>query len=239
MCGSTFVLGGMVLRRHRQRVWFERWIKEGYSVRQLSLQSGYGVSTLRRVLTYWLNRTPQTEIDLSQFKHLVMDGSYLVGRQTAIVVIADPCYNRIVTGWYGVKEGSVRMARLCQSLSEDGLQPVSVTIDGLPQVHSMVASIWPEAVVQRCLVHIQRQGLAWCRHHPRRPDARYLRELFLTVNNIKTHAERDAFLAAWENWEMRFGQGIAEQPERGRIFSDLKRARSMLAKAIPPHVRIP
>jgi hypothetical protein len=34
-------------------------------------------------------------------------------------------------------------------------------------------------------------------------------------------------------WEKQYGRDIAKQPERGRVFSDIKRARSMLIKAIP------
>jgi hypothetical protein len=34
-------------------------------------------------------------------------------------------------------------------------------------------------------------------------------------------------------WEMQYGIYIAKQPERGRVFSDIKRARSMLIKALP------
>ncbi|MEW5994842.1 MAG: transposase [Candidatus Zixiibacteriota bacterium] len=223
----------MGARRLRQRVWFERWVKEGYCIRQLSDQSGCSGSTLRRIIAYWLERSPRVEIDFSRFRYLVIDGSYLKGRHTAVVGIADPTQNRIVTGWYGVKEGSNQMVRLCHGLAEQGLAPVSVTIDGLPQVHDMVRMLWPQALVQRCLVHIQRQGLAWCRHHPRRTDARHLRLLFLRVCSIRTTVDRDAFLKAWLEWEDSFGMRIDAQKERGRVFSDLKRARSMLSKALP------
>jgi len=223
----------MGVRRSRQRVWFERWIKEGYSVRQLATQSGYSAATLRRLLGYWLARPPQAEIDLSGYRYLLMDGTYLAGRQATVVAIADPSRSRIVTGWYGVKEGSTQMRHLCWNLAEQGLQPLSVTIDGLPQMHTLVATIWPQAMVQRCLVHVQRQGLAWCRHHPRRTDARHLRALFLAVNSIGTQREREAFITSWRAWESRFGQQIATQRESGRIFSDVKRARSMLSNALP------
>ena len=152
-CHASFVLSSVAFKpsrsgpvgRARQRVWFERWIKEGYSVRQLSDQSGHSRETLRRLIGYWLDQPPELCVDLQAFKYLVLDGSYLEGRQTAVVAIADPTCNSIVTGWYGVKEGGGRMHQLCQMLAEDGLSPRSVTIDGLPQVHAMVAAIWPPA----------------------------------------------------------------------------------------------
>lgn len=35
------------------------------------------------------------------------------------------------------------------------------------------------------------------------------------------------------DWEKRFGLQIKSQPEHGKVFSDIKRARSMFQKAIP------
>ena len=44
---------------------------------------------------------------------------------------------------------------------------------------------------------------------------------------IRTVAERDQLIAPVQAWEARYGQRLARQAERGRVFSDLKRARSM------------
>jgi len=208
-------------------------MKEGYSIRQLATQSGHSQMTLRRIIHYWLARPPKLTVDLSRFKHLVVDGSYLQGRHTAVVVIADPTCNCVVTGWYGLKEGEARMAELCRGLATDGLNPLSVTIDGLKQVQSMLVSVWPEVIIQRCLVHIQRQGLAWCRHQPKRPDTIELRSLFRRIVTIRTASERDLFIADWSYWLERYGPAIAASTETGWIFGDLKRAKSVLTKALP------
>lgn len=208
-------------------------MKEGYSIRQLAVQSGHSQMTLRRIIHYWLARPPKLSVDLSRFKHLVVDGSYLEGRHTAVVVIADPTCNCVVTGWYGLKEGEARMAELCRGLAADGLNPLSVTIDGLKQVQSMLVSVWPQVIVQRCLVHIQRQGLAWCRHQPKRPDTMQLRSLFRRLITIRTVSERDLFIADWSYWLERYGPAITASTETSWIFGDLKRAKSVLTKAMP------
>lgn len=93
--------------------------------------------------------------------------------------------------------------------------------------------VWPAIVVQRCLVHVQRQGLMWCRRFPKRTDAKHLRALFLKVMSIHTQKDRDQFIAELQNWERRHGTLIDRSPERGWVFSDLKRARSMLLSALP------
>ncbi len=93
--------------------------------------------------------------------------------------------------------------------------------------------LWPGVILQRCVVHVQRQGIMWCRRPPKRTDAKRLRELFLRVNYIRTTETRDRFIEDFMAWQQHYGSRIKEQPERGRVFSDIKRARSMLSKALP------
>ena len=195
--------------------------------------SGYSRSTVRRIISYWLQRTPHESIDLTRFKYLVLDGTYLIKRHIVLVGLADPVAKCLVTGCYGLKEGESRMRDYCLRLRQAGLIPISVTIDGLKQVHMMLQEVWPEARIQRCLVHIQRQGLAWCRRDPKTAAVKHLRRLLCRVMSISSVAQRDDFLAAWQDWEDRFGQPIANRPSRGKVFSDVKRARSLLHFALP------
>jgi transposase-like protein len=111
--------------------------------------------------------------------------------------------------------------------------PRSVTTDGNQQAMRTIRMLWPGVILQRCVVHIQRQGIMWCRRPPKRTDAKRLRELFLRISHIYSTEERDRFIEDFMAWEQHYGRRIQEQPERGRVFSDIKRARSMVSKALP------
>jgi transposase-like protein len=142
--------------------------------------------------------------------------------------------NQIIAGKYGVRESSDgQLLTFLKSLQTKGLKPVSCTLDGNPQAIKAMKIIWPDIVIQRSLVHIQRQGLSWCRRNPKTPAARELRDIFLEITHVRTGEERDEILELIIQWEQRYGQYIKIQPERGRVFSDVKRARSMLMKALP------
>jgi hypothetical protein len=54
---------------------------------------------------------------------------------------------------------------------------------------------------------------------------------------IHTAADRERFLSQVHAWEHRYGRHIARAPETGWVFSDLKRARSMLLSALPDMFR--
>jgi transposase-like protein len=206
---------------------------EGYSMRQLEIQSGYCHSTLRRIISYWLSHPPKLSHELKAFKYLVVDGSYLLARKTAVVGIADPVCRCLVDGRYGMKEGERRMYEWCNQLKEAGLMPTSITIDGLKQVQTLLETVWPEIIIQRCLVHIQRQGLAWCRRDSHKAAVKHLRRLFERVTDIATRSERNQFITQWQKWEARFGYLIASRPGKGKVFSDVKKARSLLYYALP------
>lgn len=140
----------------------------------------------------------------------------------------------MVYGSYDFKENSFRaLLELFHGLKVAGLSPRSCTVDGLPVVIKALAYIWPDIIIQRCLFHIQRQGLKWCRSYPKTTEAKKLRLLFLSMININTVGEKDNFLVSVKEWEEHYGCKIKDKPERGKVFSDLKRARSMLLNSLP------
>lgn len=207
---------------------------EGYSVRQLALQSGHSTAKLYRIINHWLSRKqPQITGNLGPSRYLVFDGTFL-HRPTSLVAVMDAGSNEVISGKYGVKESSeIQLVSFFQSLIDRGLQPVSCTVDGNHRVIRVLKRLWPSIIIQRCLVHIQRQGLAWCRNNPKSIYASQLRDIFLKVTRIHTREERNHFLDLVEQWEGKYGRIIDSRPERGWVFSDIKRARSMLLKALP------
>lgn len=207
---------------------------EGYSTRQLGQRSRHSQRKLYRSINYWLDHVPsRNHSNLSNIRCTIFDGTFL-HRPDSIVVLMDARSNTVIKGEYGVRENSKsHLLSFFTPLQNKGFSPKACTVDGNPQVIKILRELWPQIVIQRCLVHIQRQGLMWCRQNPRRPDAKSLRRIFRLVTTIHTRTDRDRFIRELTGWEQRYGRIIDAHPERGRVFSDLKRARSMLIKALP------
>ncbi|MCH8910457.1 MAG: hypothetical protein IH867_06935 [Chloroflexi bacterium] len=214
--------------------WFRRWIVEGYSVRQLVRQSGHSRPWLYRLNDSFLAEAPPTSrLDPQTVRYLLFDGTFL-HRPHSIVVVMDGQTQRLVRGQFDVRENSeLELRSFFEPMRDEGLHPCSFTVDGNRQVIRVLKMLWPDVVIQRCLVHIQRQGLSWCRNSPKTTHARQLREVFLRVTGITTPADKKAFLDLVDAWEDRYGAEIAARKESGRVFSDVKRARSMLLRALP------
>ena len=234
VCHKSFSWQNKAVKRSKEYVWFKRWMIEGYSVRQLSSQSGLSSGKIRGIINYWLNRFPQRVIDYKPFRNLVFDGTFIYRRLASALGILDSQTGKLIAGGYDIKEtSSPQLLTFFASLKQAGLRPESCTTDGNSQAIACLKTVWPELIIQRCLVHIQRQGLMWCRVNPRTTEAKKLRKLFVAVTTIKTVEQKDLFLKALDKWEKAYGRKIACRPEKGWIFPDLKRARSVLLKALP------
>jgi transposase-like protein len=136
-------------------------------------------------------------------------------------------------GAYNVSEQPRDLAATFHYLAERGLSPKFATVDGNPALSQALRQQWPQIVLQRCLVHIQRQGLSWCRRTPKRTDAKHLRKIFLDVMSIHSLSDQTKFLRHVQIWEQTYGVHIAASPQHGYVFGDLKKARRMLLTALP------
>jgi len=184
------------------------------------------------MIKYWLLNPPSESKDLSGHRYLILDGTSLEKRRGIFAVMDAESFS-VLYGTPDISEGPSDLLPFCISLAQRGLYPKSATVDGNPHLIKILRLLWPEIIIQRCLVHIQRQGLMWCRRNPKRTDAKHLRKLFLQMMSIHNHTERDCFLTRVNEWEQLYGHRVASLPEAGWVFSDLKRARSMLLSALP------
>lgn len=209
-----------------------QWIVEGYSVRQLSKISGLSCSTLSRSIRYWLLRPPTRSEHFDHVSHLICDGTFLEHR-TGIYAVMNARRKSLLRGEFDVPEGSTEVIRIFQQLKGGGVTPVSATVDGSPKQMQYLRSVWPSIKLQRCTVHVQRQGLSWCRRSPKRTDARHLRAIFLSLSEVETQHDANRFRSRVRTWELRFGRPIDQSTDRGWVFQDIVRARSMLLKALP------
>lgn len=194
--------------------------------------SGYSRATIQRIIKYYLDHPPTKKVVNSDGIYLIFDGTFLRKRK-GIYAAMDGLTHKIIYGAYGINEGPIDLMRFCSYLKQQGVEPKSITIDGNLHISRVIRTLWSECLIQRCLVHIQRQGLSWCRRNPKRTDARKLRQLFLMVCNISSQSQSREFINAFDKWNKTYGQKIIQIKNRGWVASDLQRARSMLINAIP------
>ena len=93
--------------------------------------------------------------------------------------------------------------------------------------------VWPDARLQRCLYHLQHEGMRWLRSHPATEAGRELRRILGGLSSIKTTAERDSFVRAYLAWKGRHEEYMLSLPRTVVAFKDLKRTVVLLDNALP------
>jgi len=90
----------------------------------------------------------------------------------------------------------------------------------------------PEARLQRCLYHIQHEGMRWLRTYPKTEAGRELRNILSKLSWIKTAKERDSFIEDYLNWLNKFREFIKHCLVPTVAFEDLRRTVGLINNAL-------
>jgi len=231
-CRKTFVWKRPYNKIHKEKHWFDLWVKEGYSIRQLCNISGYSRTKLERIKNYWLNRLPKERAEFNQYKYLIYDGTYF-HKNGCLISLMDAKGQDMVSNIYAHKEGLNATYPWFSKLKSQGLNPLYVAMDGEISVIRAIRSVWPKTKIQRCLWHIQREGMRWLRTYPRTQAGKELRTLLSTLCAIKTIKERNVFINGFETWLIQHRNFIKSLPVANIAFKDLKRTVRLIINALP------
>lgn len=231
-CKKTFIWKSPNNKIHNEKHWFDLWVKEGYSVRQLRNISGYSRAKLERIKNYWLDRLPKERTRFNQYKYLIYDGTYF-HKNGCLISLMDAKGQDMISNIYAHKEGFNATYPWFSELKKQGLNPLCVAMDGEISVIRAIRSVWPKAKIQRCLWHIQREGMRWLRTYPKTQAGKELRTLLSTLCAIKTIKERNVFINDFKIWLIQYRNFIKSLPTTNIAFKDLKRTIRLIISALP------
>jgi transposase-like protein len=184
-------------------------------------------------MAYWMERGPGEEFDYSRFKYLIYDGTYF-HKDGCFISLMDGRSQKIISHIYARKEGyKATVGWFREMRARRGLYPLYITMDGERSVMRAIAETWPQAKIQRCLYHIQREGMRWLRSYPKTLAGKALRLLLKTVCQIRTKAERDLFIEAYESWVEAYKDFVLALPRTQVAYKDLKKTMALIKNALP------
>jgi putative transposase len=130
--------------------------------------------------------------------------------------------------WVETVEGAKFWLRVMNDLKARGVEDVLIVVcDGLTGLPAAIQAVWPEAIVQTCIVHLTRASMRWVNYKDRKKVAAQLRQIYAAPTE---QAARDA-LDAWTDSDI------------GRIYPAIKRQWDTAWEhvipffAFPPEVR--
>jgi len=139
---------------------------------------------------------------------------------------------KIISTIYAKKEGFKSVYPWFNRLKEQGLDPRYITMDGEQSVMRAIRMVWPTTKIQRCLYHIQREGMRWLRTYPKTQAGRELRSILRKVCSIQSIKERDEFINDYQAWLTKYRNFVRSLPITNVAFKDLKRTMVLIKNAL-------
>jgi hypothetical protein len=235
-CSGTGVRArGDLVEAKRMRL-FERWL----TGKSTSSEVASSASVTRRTAVRWFEAfwsNPPRPVGRTRSRILVVDGVSVVKRDAVALLAGDPTTSRPV-GWaFADRECHGAWREFFLRLRRSGADPECVVSDGQKGLLKAVREVFPGAKVQRCVVHVHRQAMAWLTRNPKTDAGRELRPIVSALLLVRTQGQRDAWLESLLSWERGHADFLKERTygECGWWYTHrkLRAVRSLLRNAAP------
>ena len=210
-------------------------------MRQLSVQKNIQEYSVRKDIQHRLDHNEITCIDevYSWVHHIMIDGYWLPWKKwQRKILLVYYAYQIKKVIWFSIRDGE-RKEYICEDLQflryEMGYTNIiSCTSDGWIWILSAIKAVYPECILQRCLVHIQRQIKNYISWNPKSETGKNL----LRIMEYGTLSDPDTFVQAFENWKEKHFLFLIEKSisrKGGWIFTHANLRKSMrhIENALP------
>lgn len=237
-CGSSFTFRRKDVSKNNRFVWFQWWILGKQTIAQIAELSGYSERQLHRWFDSYLEDYPQWVVQRREKVNLLIDGTWFPNR-LCLVVYRDDAVKRTLFYRLTDNEWESQIREDLTNLQAVGIIVESVTSDGGSGIIKAVKKACPDAVRQRCLVHIQRECLLWITKNPQSRAGKELRKLVLLISTIATHNDRLYWTGLFNLWCERYKAYLDEKTFKPESHAEwythrmLRRAYIHIKKALP------
>ena len=237
-CNFSFILLRHDVKNKNEFIWFKKWIIERQVYKYLVRDSGYSQSKIQRIFNQYLNSAPVVEIRSKTRVHLLIDGSYFPNG-LCLILYYDHNLRYVQLYRETNQEKYTEIKEDLQNLKKLGVDVYSVTCDGHKSILKSIKKVFPNAIIQRCLVHIKRQVRNYLSSKPKLEQSASLLKLSNQITSIKSIEDSNIWLGAFFNWykiNHEFINQKTQSQNTGRFWythKNLHAAFSLLENAIP------
>ena len=235
-CGRTGVRQRRDVQHRRWSLGFIRWLTESERLAVRARRSGVSVDTLQRRYRSSLAVMPEPRpVCLEPHAILVLDGTTVVRRQSVALIAMTP--HRVVSWRLAVRECFVEWSELLETINGT---PLVAVMDGQKGLEKAVQQRWPGVRVQRCIIHVHRQAMAWLTQHPKTMAGAELRQIVRRLLMVGTKSDARRWQKDLDRWCHRHDAFLRERtphPTEPRRWwythRKLRAVRSLLVNSAP------
>ncbi len=238
MCGLLYTHTNKSVSRSNRFSWFKLWVTGRQTIRQLQKASGYSERTLKRYFYGYLSEAPVFNVKPPEKVNLLIDATYF-SNNLCLILYRDNTIKytqlyRLTDGeWYEeIEEDLLNLLNL-------GVQIESITCDGQKALLKAIRKVCSGAVLQRCLIHIQRMCRIWLTMRPKSQAAGGLRLIVGHFHCIKDYEHRDYWIVSLVQWHKQYEDYLREKSysvQTGRYLYKhrmVRRSFTVIKKALP------
>jgi hypothetical protein len=184
---------------NNQFIWFEKWVLYRQTIEQLSRESRYSIRTLKTLFHQYLSKPPVLGFYPNEYLYLLVDGTYF-SKDICLIVYRDSQIK--FTQLYRISDGEhyVEIKEDLENLLQIGVQIKSITCDGHKAILKAIKHSCKEVIVQRCLVHIQRECKLWLTTHPKTVEGLSLLQIVHQLHLIENQEQYQHWLKQFYDW---------------------------------------
>lgn len=226
---------------HTLRRWqrcFTEWLLQGIALSSVADQQGVSLSAIQRHFRpLWEKPILPQPVPLP-VHGLVLDATSIQPRRKVVLVAQD--VRRFTVSWaFAERESHASWSVLLTTLQQQGITPRFVVCDAHPGFLKALREVWPQALIQRCLIHVVRQAKLWLTQHPKTPAGRRLRLLVNALPQARTAAQQVRWLRVYQHWLRHYDAFLKQRtqnPEGPRRWwythRRLRAVRSLLSNSV-------
>lgn len=163
---------------------------------------------------------------------MVYDATYF-HKDGCLINLMDAMDQKIIAHLYVEKESFKEAYPWFISLKQLGLNPSFITTDGERSILRAMRLVWPQTKLQRCLYHLQHEGMRWLRTYPKTEAGKALRSILSKLSRIKTIKEKDAFITEYRSWVSQYKDYVLSLSRTSIASKDLRRTMVLINNALP------
>lgn len=227
---------------HRHRRWqrcFTQWLLQGTALSAVADRQGVSLSAVQRHFRPLWERPVAPQPVPLPVDGLVLDATNIQPRQRGVLVAQD--VRRITVSWaFAERESYASWQALLMTLRQQGITPRFVVCDAHAGLLKALREVWPQTLVQRCLIHVMRQARLWLTQHPKTPAGRRLRILVNALTHVRTEDQKARWLRVYQHWLRHYDAFLKQRtlhPQGPRQWwythRTLRAVRSLLSNSLP------
>jgi hypothetical protein len=172
--------------------------------------SGLSQSSIQRLFKIYLKRPPENMVRSKGNVHLLIDGTYFAnGLCLVLYYDYDIQYVQLFRETNDEKYKEIKED--LENLKKLGVEVYSVTCDGHRAILKAVSKAYPNATMQRCLVHIKRQIKNYLSGKPKLEQAKQLLTISRRITQLKTIEQAQYWLVDFYNWHQEHSSFVEEK----------------------------